>query len=399
METLNDVDPRSSRRRRCLLTVLLVGVFTAIAWAPGVVPIGTASAAGTTCQSYTYCFQLRSAMNGKRALDASYAGPTQDQAVTLASPWDGFWGVSSESSADKAKGLFQLRLVGLQNWCLTEPTSGSQLDVVQCVNAPGTDADRRQNWTFFGPSSNSGQYSLRSAFDGKCVDVLNGTDSDLAQVGAWTCNSFYGSANQLWTVADYSGTTNAPGVTAASPSTNSTAVGQLARQYSSTVVARQAVQQNTPGSISFCNWGGYVAWATVNYARITPSNAFLSGRSTPDLLITQCSSIPVPAGQGVAAEITLHVHFGTNDVTAATYFLTAAYTKTTFNFYGTVCGPSIGVDANDSLSGLLTTTVNAGISNSCEYTDFATAAKNVLAARGTVDSNLAVLNTQLGYSN
>jgi hypothetical protein len=398
METLNGCDPRSSRRRRRLFAVLLVGLFAALAWAPGVVPTDTASAASLNCQSFTYCFQFRSAMSSTRAIDSIWWGSSsQQESVTSTNPGNGYWGLSFENSTNQADGVFQLRSVGQAGWCLTEPTSGNQLYVAPCVNTPGTDADNRQNWGLVGPSgSTSGQYALRSNSDGKCADVLNNSDYDGAWVGAWTCSAIYGSTNQKWTIADYSGTANAPGNSASRASVNRAVQGLLVKEYAAGL-GRQIISRNKPGSITFCNWGGYSAWGSLDYARLTPGNGFQRAWSTPRMAVDQCSSIVVPGGQGVAAEITMHLDSG-GGVTIATYFLTAGYTNTTFNFYGSTCTATTGVNANDAFSELTTTVVNAGIGTSCTHPNDSATAQKVADAASTVDANLAALNTQLGIT-
>lgn len=336
-------------------------------------------------------------MSSTRTIDPIWWGSsTQQQAVTHANPTNGRWVISFETSANETNGVFQLISFGQTGWCLTEPTSGNQLYTAPCVNTPGSDADKRQNWGLIAPSgSTNGRYALVSNYDGKCADVLNNSDYDGAWVGAWTCNSTYGSTNQQWTLTDGDGS-----VSGLSKWPLSTIVpAQLAKEYIGGL-ARQALQRKTPGSVTFCNWGAYVAWATVNYARLTPSMGFQNGWQTPDLLLDQCSSLPIPAGEGLSAQITIHLHAAQGNLIAATYFLTAAYTKTTFQFYGNTCSPSFGVDANDDLSVLLTNVVNANIGGTCNTPskDVGNLPSKVSAVQSTVDTNLAALNQQLGIT-
>ena len=109
--------------------------------------------------------------------------------------------------------------------------------------------------------------------------------------------------------------------------------------------------------------------------------------STPVLSATNpCSTFSIPRGQGIEAEIEMHVFsamftgaYGwktypnnggvntgkdyltsvtSNDDTVASYTIGGVYTNVTLNFYGTSCSPSTGVNFNDSASRIGTVVVD-----------------------------------------
>ena len=152
------------------------------------------------CSSYSYCLKVSSSMNSRLMDAVSSTTGNQQQVVTNTTPSNGYWGVSFENSGNQQVGLFQLRSVGASGWCLTESSTTSLLAATKCLNTPGTTADQQQNWYLF--AADNGSYSIRSAYDGRCADILNASNADGAGVGAWTCTSANGSVNEQWRLSD-----------------------------------------------------------------------------------------------------------------------------------------------------------------------------------------------------
>ncbi len=152
------------------------------------------------CSSYSYCLKLSSAMNARLVDVTGWIDSTHQQVVTNTTPSNGYWGVSFENSSNQQGGLFQLRSVTGSGWCLTESSTTTLLATAKCANTPGITADQQQNWYLF--AADNGSFSIRSAYDGKCADILNASNADGAGVGAWTCTSATGSVNEQWKLSD-----------------------------------------------------------------------------------------------------------------------------------------------------------------------------------------------------
>ena len=160
-------------------------------------------------------------------------------------------------------------------------------------------------------------------------------------------------------------------------------------------MARYARALNLPGRIRFCNWGGFVAEGVIE-AYEYADNGQKHSWSTPTIPSRQCSTFNVPKGTPIAAHITMHIWSGmyfaqygwkywpnhtdssgwndysgygsgtANDDIVATYDLSAPYTNTTFNFYGTTCNATTGVTQDDFLSAQVSTVDDAHEAFGCQ---------------------------------
>ena len=299
METQHDCDARSSRKRHRLRAVLVVGVLAAMAWAPGVVSVSSASAAPVAASlDGESDLLLRVSVGDEQHADDSTrsggAAAPSSRPCTHANPTNGKVGDLFETSANETNGVSSAHLVPGSAGMVSDRAHQRQpvLYGAMCEYAGQPDADKRQNWGLITQWQHQRTVRTVSNYDGKCADVLNNSDYDGAWVGAWTCNSTYGSTNQQWTLTDGDGS-----VSGLSKWPLSTIVpAQLAKEYIGGL-ARQALQRKTPGSVTFCNWRAYVAWATVNYARLTPSMGFQNGSRPPTSCSISVRRCPSPRGR------------------------------------------------------------------------------------------------------
>ncbi len=391
--------PTPSRMTRLRAIGFLVAVLAAFAGIFGFAGSDTANAATSqTCASYTYCLEFDSAMNG-RAIDSIWWGhTTQQEAVTTKFDkldyylHNHLWGVYFPSGQDQ--GSFELRSVGQQGWCLKESADRNQLAVSACNDVPGHEPDPRQVW-YLAPTDNADRFSLRSTWDGKCADILNGSDYDGAWVGAWNCSGAGGSTNQQWTISDWTGTQASTTLAGGIVPKSGTATAKTLAQLNKGGMARYAAALNLPGRITFCNWGGFAAEGVIEAYELA-ENGQSHAWSTPTIPSQQCSTFNVPKGTPIAARITMHIWSGmyfaqygwkywpdhtdrsgwndysgygsgtANDDIVATYNLSAPYTNTTFNFYGTTCNATTGVTQNDFLSAQVSTVADAHEAFGCQ---------------------------------
>jgi hypothetical protein len=404
---LASCNSRAARRAIWKIAATVLAVCTAIVGFAAFTA-APAEAATQSCSAYTYCLGFRSAMNNS-ALDGIYwSNETQQQAVTDQTPVHGLWGLQFETWTDTGPmsiqngmwvnspgkpnstypeyGIFELRSLVQDGGCLTEITSPrDQLRVTPCANQPGSVTDNQQQWYLV--AGNNGNYTLRSGYDGNCIDVLNNSNGDGHWIGTWPCNNGIGSSNQQWAVADYTGTTasNQSNGTALS---GSTAASDLASAHS-TNFAHDIAQRNLPGSITFCNWAGYLAEGVVFYR----TGSTTGGWESPVLSATnRCATFNIPRGQGIQASVEMHEFTGMfsgeygwkyppgggtnngtdywtsgthNDIVAASYTIGGVYTNLTLNFYGSTCAPTTGVNFNDAASRLGTVVVDNHQQETC----------------------------------
>lgn len=407
MTTQSAMEPTPSRRGRLRAVGLLVAVLAAFAGIFGFAGHDTANAVVTfksptssppTCADYTYCLEFDSAMNG-RAIDSIWWGhTTQQEAVTTKfDKYDYYlhnhlWGVYFPDNTYKDQGSFELRSIGQPGWCLKEPSDRTQLAVSPCNDVPGHEVDPRQVW-YLAPSDNADRFSLRSTWDGKCADILNNSNFDGAWVGAWNCSGAGGSSNQQWTIADWSGTKASTTLAGGIVPKSGTPTATTLAHWNKGGMARYARALNLPGRIRFCNWGGFVAEGVIE-AYEYADNGQKHSWSTPVIPSRQCATFNVPKGTPIAAHITMHIWAGMyfneynwiywpnhtdqsgwnnlyprgtgNDDIVATYDLSAPYTNTTFNFYGTTCNATTGVTQDDFLSAQVSTVADAHEAYGCQ---------------------------------
>jgi hypothetical protein len=361
------------------LAALVAAAAAAFVWISGVAHPVAASAATGSCVDYKYCLEFRSQMNNKVLDGIFYHDETQQQAVMNATSKNGLWGISLESYpywtgddwnqfGGEGNGVFRLRSLARPNSCLTESLPGrNQARVVQCAAVDNSDDARKQSW--FLVQGTGGDYSLRSLYDGKCLDILNGDGSDGAQVGAWDCNGDKGSSNQQWHVADYSGKTQQ----------NSSQGPPIAKSPLPYTLASETEQNlgdqvralNLASQITFCNHAAYLAEGVVSFAR-TGDGGTQSDLSTPVIPAGQCKSMTFPKGEWLEADVEMHefsgMYFGqygwrywpnngglnqghewiteglANDDLVGVYTVAGKYVNLTFNFYGSVCYSSSTID-------------------------------------------------------
>ncbi len=361
------------------LAALVLAVVTAFVWLSGIAQPGTAHAATGSCLDYKYCLEFRSQMNNK-VMDGIFWGeePGQ-QAVMNANSHNGLWGISLESYpywtgsdwgqfGGEGNGIFRLRSLARGNSCLQENLSWrNQARVVQCAPVDNSDDARKQS--FYLVKGTGGDYSIRSLYDGKCLDVLGGNNSDGAWVGAYDCNGDKGSSNQQWHVADYSGKTQQ----------NSNQGPPIAKSPLPYTLASETEQNlgdqiralNLPSKITFCNRGAYVAEGVISFAR-TGDGGTQAELSTPALAIGQCSTMTFPKGEWLEANVEMHLfsymymgEYGwqywpnnggrnigsefmskgmANDDLVADYTVAGKYVNLTFNFHGSTCFASSTID-------------------------------------------------------
>ncbi len=328
-------------------------------------------------------------MNG-RAIDSIWWGhTTQQEAVTTKFDkldyylHNHLWGVYFPDNSYRDQGSFELRSIGQPGWCLKESTDRNQLAVSPCNDGPAHEPDPRQVW-YLAPTDNADRFSLRSTWDGKCADILNGSDYDGAWVGAWNCGGAGGSTNQQWTISDWSGTQASTTLAGGIVPKSGTPTANTLTHLNKGGMARYALALNLPGTIKFCNWGAFAAEGVIE-AYEYADNGQKHSWSTPTIPSRQCSTFTVPKGTPITARITMHIWSGmyfaqygwkywpnhtdssgwndysgygsgtANDDIVATYDLSAPYTNTTFNFYGTTCNATTGVTQDDFLSAQVST--------------------------------------------